>query len=625
MKKRLCLLLMLLLVLAAGMSGLLIMKSEAEEARLHANAAEENPEVQIKDPGYDPQVEGILSGYYRVDRARNFLTGIAPGTTAERIRAACMPEGTQLSGDVAATGAVLSLPGAGEVPGPSLTLIVTGDLNGDGNVSISDMLMIKSHLLGEELNPTGEAAGDINYDGGVTITDFLRIKAALLGMEAITAGRPADSFQEEPVYLLAPGEGFSWQPEAAPNSYFALPGGPVQVDISGNVTAGDTEGTGFVYAMDAQGKILSRLMVTVLNEKFQVSLNLESGTMVPGSTRVLTASFNHPLPQKITWSTSDPQVVSVSGEGELTAIGIGEAVITATLPNGAAAQAKITVVPPIESMELGKSLYKVKPGASRVLELITEPADVGEVFTWTSSDPNIATVSHDGTVTGVSYGTVTVTVTGKYSGLTASCQVKICDVKQVALTFDDGPSVYTDRLLDYLKSKDVKVTFFLVVNRLGYFEDETIREVQEGHEMGYHSYAHDMQTGLSSERITSDFLKSNQKLKELTGAEFTLWRAPGGDYNQRVLDAVPLPHIMWSLDTLDWQSLNAEKVCSKILGARDGQIVLIHDLHRTSVEGAIMAMDIMLEDDYEFVTVTELLSRDGTPPEKSVSYRSADS
>ena len=223
---------------------------------------------------------------------------------------------------------------------------------------------------------------------------------------------------------------------------------------------------------------------------------------------------------------------------------------------------------------------------------------------------------------GVAYGTADITVRGKYSGLTATCRVKVCDVKQVALTFDDGPSPYTKRLLNYLNEHDIRVTFFLVANRIPNYKEEVIREVQEGHEIGYHSYAHDMHSGLTSERITSDFLKSNAMLKELTGAEFTVWRTPGGDYNQRVLDAVELPHILWSLDTQDWKSLNANAVCSKILGARDGSIVLIHDLHRTSVQGAIMALDSMIYGDYEFVTVTELLSRDGTPPENCVNYSS---
>ena len=74
---------------------------------------------------------------------------------------------------------------------------------------------------------------------------------------------------------------------------------------------------------------------------------------------------------------------------------------------------------------------------------------------------------------------------------------------------------------------------------------------------------------------------------------------------------------------MDWQTLNANSVYRAIVNSsRDGDIVLIHDLHRTSVDGAIMAMEQMLEGDYEFLTVTELLSRDGTPPKPSTTYHS---
>jgi len=396
----------------------------------------------------------------------------------------------------------------------------------------------------------------------------------------------------------------------------------ILVDDKGRITALDSEGSSFVYAIAADGTVADRIFVSVLSEKLAIELERVEGTMFPDATQSLSVSFNHPFPEAVTWTSSDPQVLTVSREGEVTAHSIGSATVTASIENGSTVSAGILVIPPITDVRTERKMYKIKPGNSKSVTLITEPLDVEEEFIWESSDPSIATVGFDGTVTGVDYGTVTITARGKYSGLTASCQVKICNVKQVALTFDDGPSPYTKRLLDFLKENDIRVTFFLVANRIPNYKEETIREVQEGHEVGYHSYAHDMQTGLSSERITSDFVKSNAMFKELTGAEFTVWRTPGGSYNQRVLDAVELPHILWSLDTQDWKSLNANSVCSKILGSKDGHIVLIHDLHRTSVQGALMAMEIMIEGDYEFVTVTELLSRDGTPPENCVNYRS---
>lgn len=623
MKKRLLIIGLVLILLA--LPHFLAVETFAGQTP-ESTAADTSPtetEAPVVDYTYQPAVEGVVSSYYHIDRENGFITGVAPRTYADKLASVCLPAGAELSADRMATGTLFTVPASGDSPAQTLTVIVTGDLNGDGGVSITDMLILKSRILGTELSAAAEAAADINYDGVVSITDFLKAKAVVLGLEHVVSGRPAGTQPEDPILLMCPQTTAKLPAEAAGGAAF-VSGDEVlvSVDGEGNVTALGGEGSAFVYALDPEGKLVSRVMVTVLEEKMEVSLNCEACTLLPGATRELTASFNHPFTEVITWTSSAPETVSVDENGVLTAHNVGTAVVSAAIGNGSTAEVNVTVMPPITTLEIEKSLYKVKPGDSRTLVLVTDPPDTQEEFIWQSSDPAIATVSNDGTVTGVDYGTVTVTVTGKYSGLTASCEVKICNVKQVALTFDDGPSIYTDRLLDFLKEHDIKVTFFLVANRITYFKDETIREVQEGHEIGYHSFAHDIQTGLSSERITSDFVKSNQTLKELTGAEFTLWRTPGGAYNQRVLNAVELPHILWSLDTLDWQSLNAKKVCSKILMAGDGSIVLIHDLHKTSVEGAIMAMEQMIEGDYEFVTVTELLSRDGTPPENSVNYNS---
>ena len=176
--------------------------------------------------------------------------------------------------------------------------------------------------------------------------------------------------------------------------------------------------------------------------------------------------------------------------------------------------------------------------------------------------------------------------------------------------------------MDFLKENDIKVTFFVVGERLQHYAEELKQEVNEGHEIGYHSYDHTIQTTISTDRVKKDYEKTANILQELTGAEFTLWRSPGGGYNQRVLDAIPVPHIYWSVDTKDWQTKNADKVCSAILNkATDGSIILLHDLHRTTVEGSIMALQEMIEGDYEFLTVTEILSRDGTPPLPSTNYQ----
>lgn len=583
-------------------------------------------ETQSAAGKYDPATEGIVSSYYPIDRERGFLYGITPGTAAAQLQKVCQPGELTISQEILATGTVLTaqIPAEDPTQGPivhTLTAIVTGDLNGDGNVTITDMLMLKNKVLGQTLTDVAEAAGDINYDGNVTITDFLRIKSALLGKDPITAGRKADTAPADAMLLMTPQSSATWIPTDGIAAYASGNESLAAIAPDGTVTTGEAEGTTFLYALDAEGSVLARTAVTVLQEKLTVTLDAGEYRLLTGTTQKATAYFNHPLTPSVTWSTSDPAVASVDETGTLTAHKPGAATLTASLENGSVAEAVVTVIPPITAMETEKSLYKVKPGCSRPIMLLTTPADVEEVFIWTTSDPAIVTVSEDGTVTGVAYGTATVTATGKYSGLSVSFQVKVCDVKQIAITFDDGPSPYTAQLLDYLKEHDIKVTFFLVGNRLSSYPETLKRQVAEGHEIGYHSYAHVEQTTLSSAQITSDFEKSEAILKEITGAEFTLWRTPGGGYSDRVLKCVDVPHIMWSVDSYDWKVRNTYKVYANIMNqAHDGGIVLIHDLYSFSVNGAMLAMDELMAGDYEFVTVTEILSRDGTPPEPGKTY-----
>ena len=174
---------------------------------VYGASAEEVPGISK----YDPYTDGIVTAYYTVDPEQGFLRGIAPGTTAEQLQKVCLPSNLTASQEILTTGTVLSaeIPTADPAQAPAihtLTAIVTGDLNGDGNVTITDMLMLKNKLLGQSLEATAEAAGDINYDGNVTITDFLRIKSVLLGKDRITAGQNSAAAPADPILLLTPGE-----------------------------------------------------------------------------------------------------------------------------------------------------------------------------------------------------------------------------------------------------------------------------------------------------------------------------------------------------------------------------------------------------------------------------------
>lgn len=551
---------------------------------------------------YDPAQEGILSGYYAIDAQTGFLT-VGVGTTPQQLTAVCLPADLRLSADVVATGARL------ENETLSATVIVTGDVNGDGDISITDLLMTQSSILGTQLSDVQLAAADVTADGEVTITDFLRIKAHILGQSAIA---PQNRGGNTPMTLMTPGQTAAWLPGCVSGDEAV-----VTIEENGNLRA-VAEGTAFVYAYEGDA-LVARTLVTVVSQPVEVSLGIENLQLVKSRTHMLQAQLNHPVDMPVTWESSDPAVATVEN-GLVTGVDFGSAVITASLENGSCAQVTVTVIPAVTAMDVERTLYKVKPNAQKQLAVCTQPEDGQEQILWSTSDPSIATVDENGIVTGHKYGTVTVTATGKYSGLTATCKVKVCNVKQVAFTFDDGPSVQTTKLLNFLKENDIRVTFFVVGDRMSSYEKIIKREAAEGHEIGYHSYNHQNQTRLSDETIKAHFEKSDQLLRQMTGQGFTVWRTPGGNHNERVTNCVPLPHILWWIDSRDWVTRNSSAVYSAVRNSPDGSIVLMHDLYSFTVNGAIQAMREMQAGDYEFLTVTELLNRDGTPPENGETY-----
>lgn len=196
--------------------------------------------------------------------------------------------------------------------------------------------------------------------------------------------------------------------------------------------------------------------------------------------------------------------------------------------------------------------------------------------------------------------------------------------KLIALTFDDGPAVYTQRLLDGLAERGVKVTFFLLGERVNYYPETVRRIYNEGHQIASHTYDHSALSTLSTDSIRRQVEQTEQAINGLLGTQDTfLVRTPYGDYTDRVRSAVDRPIILWSLDPADWQDRNAEIVRSRIVSrAFDGAIVLAHDIHSTTVDGALMAIDDLLEDGYEFVTVGELFRRRGVELNRGEIYYS---
>lgn len=196
------------------------------------------------------------------------------------------------------------------------------------------------------------------------------------------------------------------------------------------------------------------------------------------------------------------------------------------------------------------------------------------------------------------------------------------DSKLIALTFDDGPGPYTSRLLDGLAERGAKVTFFMVGSNVARYPETVQRVYREGHQIANHSYDHQELTGLSDSQILSQIDRTNDLLDKACGegTEY-LVRAPYGSTNSHVRSLLGVPLVYWSVDPQDWKYRNATTVKNHIVRyAEDGAIILLHDIHSTSVDAALDVIDILQGQGYEFVTVRELFRRRGVEMEDGVSH-----
>lgn len=196
--------------------------------------------------------------------------------------------------------------------------------------------------------------------------------------------------------------------------------------------------------------------------------------------------------------------------------------------------------------------------------------------------------------------------------------------KLIALTFDDGPGPYTQRLLDGLAARGVHATFFELGMRAETYDDTTRRIYSEGHQVAQHGYNHPQLTSLSDDDVRWQINHTKDILNEVLGHSFTyVVRPPYGDYNSRVLSLLNAPAIIWSIDPVDWRDRNAYTVRDRIVSrAYDGAIILCHDIYSSTVDGALMAIDILQEQGYEFVTVNELYRRRGVSLNNGETYYS---
>ncbi|MBP2645827.1 MAG: polysaccharide deacetylase [Firmicutes bacterium] len=188
--------------------------------------------------------------------------------------------------------------------------------------------------------------------------------------------------------------------------------------------------------------------------------------------------------------------------------------------------------------------------------------------------------------------------------------------KEVALTFDDGPETqWTPQILDILKAKNVKATFFVIGRQAEKYPEMLRRMVAEGHSIGNHTFDHADLTKMSPQEAEYEIDRCIQAVSRNTGKKPRLVRPPFGFHNTEVDNMIYAKNglvILWSLDTQDWMGMSEEKIKTQVLSSmKNGFIVLQHDGENPKLGGSVQALPAIIDglkaQGYAFVTIDELL------------------
>lgn len=239
---------------------------------------------------------------------------------------------------------------------------------------------------------------------------------------------------------------------------------------------------------------------------------------------------------------------------------------------------------------------------------------------------------------GQSYGTVTENYPPSTDGRVYSGGPGVVDLEQnpsteqpagqnidltkpmVALTFDDGPSAAnTPVILSYLEQYGARATFFVLGQKAAANADILQRMVADGCEIGNHTWNHESINKISADALVGVLNSTNDAVQAACGVRPIIMRPPGGGYNDASLATVGslgMSAYYWSIDTRDWEHRNAAKTVEKVLNnVKDGDIILMHDIHGCTAESAATIIPELINRGYQLVTVTELANaRGGAQP-----------
>ena len=188
----------------------------------------------------------------------------------------------------------------------------------------------------------------------------------------------------------------------------------------------------------------------------------------------------------------------------------------------------------------------------------------------------------------------------------------------IALTFDDGPSDTTSHILELLEQYDARATFFVVGSRARSRADVLLDIIEQGSEIGNHSWSHYQMTFLSTPSINYELQQTNAVIEEITGVKPVVFRAPYGLVNERLIYVareMNMPIINWSVDPQDWRTRSSDRICYDILNrVYDGSIILCHDLIYQTGTAMEYVIPALIDQGYQLVTISELFTYSGHKP-----------
>ena len=186
---------------------------------------------------------------------------------------------------------------------------------------------------------------------------------------------------------------------------------------------------------------------------------------------------------------------------------------------------------------------------------------------------------------------------------------KVIDPNQkvVALTFDDGPSKYTEKIIEYLNKEGANATFFILGNKVEIYQDVLKKSISYGNELGNHSYNHKWLTKLETEEFLLQISKTQSIISEKLNYKPTIFRPTYGSINNKIRDNIDLEIILWNVDTMDWKYKSVDKIVSRATkNIKDGDIILMHDTYERTYKALKKIIPILKEQGYQFVTISEL-------------------